>query len=185
MFTRALRSVASKSQRQWLSHSASGPSAIRLSSTKANSGSDFGILASTFEDTPIAPKTQAPPSTGPRAPLMNLHIPEMVKRRFIKPSDLGFEARTVLRHPSKRPLLGPSVKESKRRDLFHQLGIDPLHESFNSSLLSSYVTGMGKIKGRSETGLTWKSQRRLGKSIRRAKMIGIIPILCKRTLFRS
>lgn len=118
-------------------------------------------------------------------PKFTSRIDLFARTQFIKPSDLGFEARTALPHPSKRPLLGPSVKESKRRDIFHQLGIDPLHESFNSSLLSTYVTGMGKIRGRAETGLTWKSQRRLGKSIRRAKMMGVMPILCKRPLWRS
>lgn len=38
---------------------------------------------------------------------------------------------------------------------------------------------MGKIYGRPVTGLTLKSQRKLGKAIRRAKMMGIIPNLSK------
>lgn len=41
---------------------------------------------------------------------------------------------------------------------------------------------MGKIKSRAETGLTWKNQRRLGKAIRRAKMMGVIPVLSRRPL---
>ena len=82
----------------------------------------------------------------------------------------------------KRPLLGPPAAESRRQDIFYQLGLDPLHECQNSTLMSWYVSGMGKIKTRAETGLTWKNQRRLGKAIRRAKMMGIIPVLSKRTL---
>lgn len=44
---------------------------------------------------------------------------------------------------------------------------------------------MGKIKPRSQTKLTWRSQRRLGKAIRRAKMMGIIPVLSRRVLIRD
>lgn len=85
----------------------------------------------------------------------------------------------------KRPLLGPNRKESERTDLFHQLQIDPLNEALNSRLLSYFVTEMGKIKPRSATKLTWRSQRRLGKAIRRAKMMGIIPVLSRRVLVRD
>jgi small subunit ribosomal protein S18 len=76
----------------------------------------------------------------------------------------------------KRPYLGPPAKESRRKDVFHQLGIDPLRESFNPALLSYFVTEMGRVASRAETQLTWKSQRRLSKAIRRAKMMGIIPL---------
>ena len=71
---------------------------------------------------------------------------------------------------------------SQRLDAFHQLNIDPLHEATSSNLMSSFVTEMGKIRTRSETLLTWKNQRRLGKAIRRARMMGIIPILSRRSL---
>jgi len=80
----------------------------------------------------------------------------------------------------KRPYLGPSAKESRRKDVFHQLGIDPLRESFNPVLLSHFVTDMGRVVSRAETQLTWKSQRRLSKAIRRAKMMGIIPLHSKK-----
>jgi small subunit ribosomal protein S18 len=80
----------------------------------------------------------------------------------------------------KRPYLGPSAKESRRKDVFHQLGIDPLRESFNPTLLSHFVTDMGRVASRAETQLTWRSQRRLSKAIRRAKMMGIIPLHSKK-----
>jgi small subunit ribosomal protein S18 len=81
----------------------------------------------------------------------------------------------------KRPYLGPSAKISRRKDVFHQLGIDPLQESLNPALLSHFVTDMGRVMGRAETQLTWRSQRRLSKAIRRAKMMGIIPLHSKKT----
>ncbi|KAI0698557.1 ribosomal protein S18 [Cerioporus squamosus] len=84
---------------------------------------------------------------------------------------------------TKRPLLGPDAATSKELDVFYQRNLDPLKECRNTSLLSRFVTAMGKIRGRSETNLTWKNQRRMGKAIRRAKMMGIIPVLSKRPLF--
>lgn len=67
-------------------------------------------------------------------------------------------------------------------DLFRQHNIDPLHEAMNSKLMSDHVTELGKIPSRAETNLTWRSQRKLGKAIRRAKMMGIIPLHSRRML---
>jgi len=47
----------------------------------------------------------------------------------------------------------------------------------NPVVLSEYLSEMGKIQGRAQTYLTAKNQRLLGKTIRRAKMMGIIPNL--------
>lgn len=83
---------------------------------------------------------------------------------------------------TKRPLLGPDASTSRYLDVFHQMDVNPLNECQNSKIMSQFVTTMGKIKGRAETNLTWKNQRRVGKAIRRAKMMGIIPVLSRRTL---
>ncbi len=80
----------------------------------------------------------------------------------------------------KRALLGPGAAESRRNDWFYQLDIDPLDEATNPRLLSYFVTDMGKMKSRAETKLTWRNQRRLTKAVRRAKMMGVMPILNKR-----
>ncbi|KAI0796775.1 hypothetical protein C8Q75DRAFT_742196 [Abortiporus biennis] len=101
--------------------------------------------------------------------------------RHLKPHDFVRNDKPP-RPYKKRPYLGPSATESKRRDVFYQLNIDPLHEATNSHLMSRFVSEMGKIQSRAETGLTWKNQRRMGKAIRRAKMMGIIPALSKRAL---
>ncbi|KAI0304206.1 ribosomal protein S18, partial [Russula brevipes] len=86
----------------------------------------------------------------------------------------------------KRALLGPGAAQSRQNDWFYQLDIDPLNEATNPRLLSYFVTDMGKVKSRAETKLTWRNQRRLTKAIRRAKMMGVMPIFNKHTpLFRD
>ncbi|EKM59154.1 uncharacterized protein PHACADRAFT_249407 [Phanerochaete carnosa HHB-10118-sp] len=84
--------------------------------------------------------------------------------------------------PRKPMALGPRRADAKRLDIFHQYQIDPVKEAMNSLIMSAYVSDMGKIKNRAESQLTWKSQRRMGKAIRRAKNMGIIPLLSRRSL---
>ncbi|KZT12559.1 uncharacterized protein LAESUDRAFT_668323 [Laetiporus sulphureus 93-53] len=102
--------------------------------------------------------------------------------RFVKPASFTYNQRVRKQRMAKRPLLGPDARESRELDVFYQLELDPLDECMNTSLLSEFVTEMGKIKRRSETKLTWRNQRRVGKAIRRAKMMGLIPILSRRPL---
>ncbi|KAJ8590878.1 hypothetical protein M405DRAFT_861015 [Rhizopogon salebrosus TDB-379] len=110
-------------------------------------------------------------------------IQQGVRRRFdsklfIRPHYFSHDHRFKGPPPfPKRSLIGPGSKQAKKQDVFYRLGIDPLQEASNDVLMSSFVTEMGKIKHRAETGLTTKSQRKLGKAIRRAKMMGVIPVL--------
>ena len=91
------------------------------------------------------------------------------------------KARVSVRKPARKPmLLGPPRHEAERLDPFRKLYIDPVDEVFNHKLMAQFVTEMGKIKGRPETRLTWRSQRKVGKAVRRAKHMGIIPWLSKR-----
>jgi small subunit ribosomal protein S18 len=116
----------------------------------------------------------------------NMYVPEQSSRfffsrsssfnQFLKPADLLVREDPFRR---RRALLGPGASESRQNDWFYQLGIDPLDEATNPRLLSYFVTDMGKVKNRAETKLTWRNQRRLAKAIRRAKMMGIMPILNK------
>jgi len=103
-----------------------------------------------------------------------LKVPKLYEP--VTPKTFTMQGRIKERIILKRPYLGPSAKVSRRKDAFHQLGIDPLRESFNPTLLSTFVTDMGRVMSRAETQLTWRSQRRLSKAIRRAKMMGIIPL---------
>ncbi|KAJ8523494.1 hypothetical protein ONZ45_g122 [Pleurotus djamor] len=101
--------------------------------------------------------------------------------RFIRPHQLTYKYRSLdtTRPRSRPPVVGPGSAESRYGDVFHQLGIDPLDQCMNPQLLAHFVSDMGKIYGRNVTKLTTRTQRRLGKAIRRAKMMGVIPILSK------
>ncbi|KAI0952181.1 hypothetical protein AcW1_004348 [Taiwanofungus camphoratus] len=134
------------------------------------------------------------PLAGPRTPEYNYDEINYVSKsvtgirgfypdNFIQPLSLSRKARiSQQRHRRAYPLLGPDAKDARAQDVFHQLEIDPLDECDNSALMSHFVSQMGKINKRASTKLTWRSQRRLGKAIRRAKMMGIIPVLSKRPL---
>jgi len=76
-------------------------------------------------------------------------------------------------------VVAPGPEAAIPQDSFHQLNLDPRDFTTNSTVLSYFVTEMGKIKPRTQTRLTSKSQRLLGKTIRRSKMMGIIPTLSK------
>ncbi|TFL05895.1 hypothetical protein BDV98DRAFT_579995 [Pterulicium gracile] len=103
--------------------------------------------------------------------------------RHVSPYNLTYQSRAQTPPIRKRrPTLGPGASESKYRDLFHQLNTDPLEHCLNSSLLSYFVSEMGRIHPRSNTGLTRQNQRKVGKAIRRAKMMGIMPVFSKRPL---
>ncbi|KZP17320.1 hypothetical protein FIBSPDRAFT_747386, partial [Athelia psychrophila] len=72
--------------------------------------------------------------------------------------------------------LGLPTRQARYHDVFHQLDIDPLNECMNTTLLSNYVSKMGMVNKRALTKLTMRSQRKLSKAIKRAKMMGIMPI---------
>ncbi|KIJ70104.1 hypothetical protein HYDPIDRAFT_104775 [Hydnomerulius pinastri MD-312] len=76
-----------------------------------------------------------------------------------------------------RSKVGPGKREAREHDVLGHFGIDPLWETGNPTLLASFMTDMGKIRPRSQTRLSTKTQRRVGKAIRRAKMMGMIPLL--------
>lgn len=79
---------------------------------------------------------------------------------------------------SRKPI-APGSAEARYKDVFRQLGIDPVRECKNVPLMSWYTSDMGKAKPRSETNLSWRSQRLVGRALRRAKMMGVLPILSK------
>ncbi|KAG7562801.1 hypothetical protein FFLO_01756 [Filobasidium floriforme] len=76
--------------------------------------------------------------------------------------------------PPRPAYLGPSAPKSRQSDPFHILSVNPVNEAINADLVGSYLTQMGKIKSRAETGLTWKNQRRVGKMVRRARAMGLV-----------
>lgn len=100
----------------------------------------------------------------------------------MRPGDFSYTGRSKGRPRISLYELGPDAELSKVKDVFHQMNIDPLHEATNTVLVSRFVTRMGKIMTRAETSLTWKNQRRVGKAVRRARMMGVIPALSRRSL---
>jgi len=61
------------------------------------------------------------------------------------------------------------------RDVFDVLALDPLEEYKNFSIMSEYMTPMGRIKHSKETGLRPVNQRRIAKAIRRSIGMGMMP----------
>jgi len=96
---------------------------------------------------------------------------------FIRPYDLSLDGRSWKDRPSGRPRqIPPSTREARKQDVFYQLGIDPLRFAQHPAVLSQFISEMAMIHPRRTTGLTTKSQRRVAKAIRRAKMMGVIPL---------
>ncbi|PWY92950.1 actin cortical patch component [Aspergillus heteromorphus CBS 117.55] len=60
-------------------------------------------------------------------------------------------------------------------DAFDALNLNPLEQYKNFSIMSEYITPMGRIRHRNSTGLRPVNQRKMAKAIRRAIGIGIMP----------
>ncbi|KDQ20491.1 hypothetical protein BOTBODRAFT_183270 [Botryobasidium botryosum FD-172 SS1] len=136
---------------------------------------DFDGIADTLESGGSAPRGSAAARAG-GAPPEGTQYRNLPLNTFYAPSDLQKSRRVFEKRRRSQPRLGPPAAEARDQDVFRQLGIDPLREASNRALLENFITEMGKIKGRRHTGLTWWSQRKVGKAVRRARSMGIIPI---------
>lgn len=65
--------------------------------------------------------------------------------------------------------------EPVREDCFKTVNENPMNYWKNPVILSRFVTELGRIKPRGDTGLTAKNQRLLSRAIRRARAAGIMP----------
>lgn len=98
----------------------------------------------------------------------------------VRPHDLTYQSRLIAPPlPRRRAVVGPPPSVARYTDVFHQFDIDPLSVAENPHILASFLSEMGKIYSRNITGLTSRSQRKMGKAIRRAKMMGVIPVLSR------
>ncbi|OJJ43304.1 hypothetical protein ASPZODRAFT_136525 [Penicilliopsis zonata CBS 506.65] len=66
-------------------------------------------------------------------------------------------------------------RQSPGYDAFDSLNINPSSLYKNFSVMSEYITTMGRIKHRSQTGLRPVNQRKIAKAIRRAVALGLMP----------
>ncbi|KAI9743109.1 MAG: hypothetical protein M1818_003404 [Claussenomyces sp. TS43310] len=64
-------------------------------------------------------------------------------------------------------------------DVFDTLDLNPLEQYKNFSIMSEYMTPLGRIKHSSETGLRPVNQRRITKAIRRSIGLGLMPSVYK------
>ncbi|WVQ77824.1 ribosomal protein S18 [Cryptococcus sp. DSM 104548] len=97
------------------------------------------------------------------------------KDQFLRPQAFTADALSPETAPRARaPLLGPPKKIAAKLDPFHITKTNPLSHDLNPYYAYEFVNAMGKIKSRAETGLTWKSQRRVGKLVRRARAMGLV-----------
>ncbi|KAJ9300075.1 hypothetical protein DTO271G3_2192 [Paecilomyces variotii] len=64
---------------------------------------------------------------------------------------------------------------SPSTDAFDALNMNPLDHYKNFSIMSEYMTSMGRIKHSSQTGLRPVNQRKIAKAIRRSIGLGLMP----------
>ncbi|GAA5861455.1 hypothetical protein JCM3774_000252 [Rhodotorula dairenensis] len=122
----------------------------------------------------ISPE-QVDPATGQVSVLRHLSRDQVISPQQLSPRHLlqPYPARPDF---SQAFPLGPPTAYAHTHDPFIRYGLDPLEDAqLNPSLLSEFVTSMGKIKPRGKTGLQRKTQRKVGKAIRRARSMGIMP----------
>lgn len=60
-------------------------------------------------------------------------------------------------------------------DVMDQLNMNPLDHYKNVSIMSEYVTDMGRIRHSNDTGLRPVNQRKMAKAIRRSIGVGLMP----------
>ncbi|KAK4645485.1 hypothetical protein QC761_201850 [Podospora bellae-mahoneyi] len=67
------------------------------------------------------------------------------------------------------------VVKSPKRDVIDMLGVNPLDNYRNFSMISEFMTPLGRIMHSKDTGLRPVNQRKMAKAIRRAIGLGIHP----------
>ncbi|KAF4770920.1 hypothetical protein N7455_011896 [Penicillium solitum] len=66
-------------------------------------------------------------------------------------------------------------RQNPQTDAFDALNLNPMDLYKNFSVMSEYMTSMGRIKPRSITGLRPVNQRKIAKALRRAIGMGLMP----------
>ncbi|SPO23055.1 related to 30s ribosomal protein s18 [Ustilago trichophora] len=170
----ALDELSTSIEKLALSRTSSPPSpSSSASSSSTSSTSGSGIVHNPRSSSSRVTQRQ---TVSGRA-FMNGH--------YYNPSTLSYDSITSRPARLSRPLLGPKKSDAIKQDLIHQNGLNPgkpsLHDDSykNAAILANYVSEMGKILGRSSSGLTRKSQRAVGKAVRRARSMGLLPVMSR------
>lgn len=168
----------------------------RTFTTTSRCASALDDLSNSIEQLASRQRSATSPSaTGavhnPRSPTAPSSSRQTVSGRafmnghYYNPHTLTYESITQKPPRLSRPLLGPTKKEAIQQDLIHRNLLKPGKPSLaddsykNAAILAQYVTEMGKIMGRASTGLTRKSQRGVGKAVRRARSMGLLPVMSR------
>ena len=102
--------------------------------------------------------------------------------QLLRPHDLTRSSLYPAQRPNaKPPLLGPRKAVAISIDPFHQSSQSPLDHVLNPYFAQAFVNPLGRLKTRAETGLTRRSQRKVGKMVRRARAMGLISKFSDRT----
>ncbi|GAK63413.1 mitochondrial ribosomal protein s18 [Moesziomyces antarcticus] len=162
--------------------------------SNSGSGSALDELSSSIEQLARNRAAAAPPASGavhnPRSPTPVRDRQTVSGRAFMNghyynPATLSYTSITERPARLARPLLGPTRKEAEQQDMIHINGLKPgkpsLHDDSykNAAILANFVSEMGKIMPRASTGLTRKSQRQVGKAVRRARSMGLLPVMSR------
>ncbi|GAA6004377.1 hypothetical protein JCM10207_000693 [Rhodosporidiobolus poonsookiae] len=158
---------------------APGPSSPAKQNTRegqqqrTKQGGSTEALLSILENTTEAPEEVE----NPAAILRHLSRNQVISPQHLSPRNL-LVPYVAQPNFSRAFPLGPPTSYGPTHDPFVRYGIDPLKASngvLNPWIASEFVTSMGKIKARGKTGLQRKSQRKIGKAIRRARSMGVVP----------
>ncbi|CCJ29519.1 unnamed protein product, partial [Pneumocystis jirovecii] len=100
----------------------------------------------------------------PIKPIPQYYYTPFKSCQLYSPKDLSFEENLNYRYYYK------PIKE----DPWKRLHTTPLKQYKSFNVLSDFITEMGRILPREETGCTAKHQRQLAKAIRRCRAIGLL-----------
>lgn len=168
----------------------------RTFTTTISTKSALDELSSSIEKLALARSSSSSPSVSgtvhiPRSTTSAITQRQTVSGRafmnghYYNPTTLSYDSITSRPVRGSRALLGPTKAEAVQRDLIHLNGLNPgkpsLHDDSykNAAILAKYVSEMGKIFPRSESRLTRKSQRAIGKAVRRARSMGLLPVMSR------
>ncbi|KAJ4987746.1 37S ribosomal protein RSM18, mitochondrial [Stagonosporopsis vannaccii] len=167
-FTRSgLRCFSSGSQRQ-------GPADSALLEILAGANTPAGQ-----QQQPSSLATRFAINAGLNRPLQSLEMEQSERReqfqrqiyRKWQPGDV-YSPHDLTGTEQKKWKFGRKKPQS---DAFDVLGINPINEYKNFTIMSEYMTETGRIKHSKDTGLRPKNQRKIAKAIRRAIGLGLMP----------
>ncbi|KAK3066736.1 hypothetical protein LTR53_016787 [Teratosphaeriaceae sp. CCFEE 6253] len=142
-----------------------------------NAPSPYAIAEQTLRNSTTARQQRSAEQAQTEAarPWARRDLEQQIPRRFkpgdvYAPHDLSGVEMSKWKKLRRKPRVG-----SHGTDVLDSLGVDPRKHYKNFSMMAEYVSEMGRIKHRNETGLRPVSQRRMAKAIRRAIGTGLMP----------